>query len=52
MMLTFLDFPPKAFELGAILHHDTSFELIDFLAQLQVVVAAHMVEEHADRVMD
>ena len=40
--MTFKDLPVESYELGAILQHGTTYELIDFLARLQVVVAARM----------
>ena len=48
-VLTFRDLPAEAFELGAILQHGTAYELIDFLARLQVVVASRMAQEHAEQ---
>ena len=40
-VMAFLDIPVETFEIGAILHHGSSFDLdIDFLARLQVTVVA------------
>ena len=39
-VFTLRDMPAEAFELGALLQHDMAYELIDFLARLQVVVVA------------
>ena len=33
------------------MHHDTSFELIDFLTCLQVAITARMAKEHTNRTM-
>ena len=41
--------PTKAFKLGALLQHGTTYELIDFLARLQVAIVARMVQEHAEQ---
>ena len=41
--------PAKAFELGAILQYSITYELIDFLARLQVVAAARMAQDHAEQ---
>ena len=49
--LTFPNLPIEAFELGAILRHDTSYEHIDLLTRLQITAIACMTEEHADRAM-
>ena len=46
-----MTFTDSSHELDAILRHGTAYELIDFLARLQVVVAAHMVQEHAEQQM-
>ena len=43
------DMPAEAFELAALLQHGTTYELIDFLARLQVAAAARMATEHAER---
>ena len=43
------DMPAEAFELAALLQHGTAYELIDFLARLQVAAAARMATEHAER---
>ena len=47
--MTFPDIPMETFDLGAILCHDTSFELIDCLAR--VGATTHMAEEHANKVI-
>ena len=47
--MTFKDLPAESHELSAISQHDTSYELIDFLARLKVVVAARMAQEHAEQ---
>ena len=44
--MTFKDLPAESYKLGVILRHGTMYELIKFLARLQVV-AAHMAQEHA-----
>ena len=38
----------EAFELGALLRHGTTYELIDFLARLQVAAAGCVAQEHAE----
>ena len=47
--MTFKDIPSESHELEAILQHDTTYELVDFLAHLQVTVAARMAQEHAEQ---
>ena len=47
--MTFKDLPAESHELGAILQHSTTYELIDFLARLQVAAAARMAQEHGDQ---
>ena len=48
-VLTFKDLPGEAYEVSAILQHVMAYELIDFLARLQVVAAAHMAQDHANQ---
>ena len=43
------DMPAESFELGALLQHGTTYELIDFLARLQVAAADRMAQEHAEQ---
>ena len=43
------DMPAECFELGALLQHGTTYELIDFLARLQVAAADQMAQEHVER---
>ena len=43
------DMPAESFELSALLQHGTSYELIDFLAKLQVATANRMAQEHAEK---
>ena len=50
-VMTFKDLPAESHELCAILQHHTTYELIDFLARLQVVVAACMAQGHAEHQM-
>ena len=38
-VFTLRDMLAESFELGALLHHGTTYELIDFLARLQVATA-------------
>ena len=47
-VFTLRDMPTESFELGALLRHGTTYELIDFLARLQVAAAARMAQEHAE----
>ena len=48
-VLTFRDLPAEVFELGAILQHDKTYELIDFFARLLVVATSRMAQEHAEQ---
>ena len=50
-VLAYKDLPTKAYDLGAILRHGISYELIDFLARLQVVAMARLADEHAEKQM-
>ena len=47
-VFTLRDMPAESFELGALLRHGTTYELIDFPARLQVAAAARMAQEHAE----
>ena len=47
-VLGYKDLPAKAYELSALLHLGTTFELVNFLAHAQVAAAARMDEEHAE----
>ena len=49
--LGYKDLPAEAYEFSALLCLGTTFELMDFLARTQVVVAARMAEEHAESKM-
>ena len=40
---------PQPFRNRALLQHDTTYELIDFLARLQVDTAARMAQEHTEQ---
>ena len=42
-------FLPKLSNYGALLQHGTTYELIDFLARLQVVTTTRMAQEHAEQ---
>ena len=46
-VLGYKDLPVEAYEFSAFLRLGTTYELMDFLARAQVVVAAQMAEEHA-----
>ena len=48
-VFTLRDMLAESFELGALLHHGTTYELIDFLAKLQVATANRMAQEHAEK---
>ena len=50
-VLSYLDIPPAAHKMAAILQFGTSFELVDYLARQQIVATAKMAEEHEDRQM-
>ena len=50
-VMTFKDLPTESYELGAILQHNTTYELIDFLVRLQGATASHMAQEHAKQQM-
>ena len=50
-VLGYKDLPVEAYEFGALLQLGTMYELMDFLARAQVVVAARMAEEHAETKM-
>ena len=38
----------EAYEFSALLRHGTTYELIEFLARVQVATTTRMAEEHAD----
>ena len=48
-VMTFKDMPVESYELDVILQHGTTYEQINFLAHPQVVVAARMVQDHAEQ---
>ena len=50
-VLGYKDLRVEAYEFSALLRHDTTYKLIEFLARVQVAEAAHMVEEHGDNQM-
>ena len=50
-VLVYNDLPAEAYELSALLRHNTSYELIAFLAWVQVAVVACMAEKHAKQQM-
>ena len=50
-VMTFKDLPTESHGLDAILQHATTYELIDFLARLQVAIVARMAQEHAEQQM-
>ena len=47
-VFTLCDMLAEAFKLGALLQHSMTYELIDFLARLQVAVVARMAQEHIE----
>ena len=49
--MTFKDLTAKSYKLGVILQHGTAYELIDFLAHLQIVATARMAQDHAEQQM-
>mgnify|MGYP006982082827 CR=1 FL=1 len=50
-VLGYKDLLVEAYEFIALLRHDTTYELIEFLARVQVSVAARMAEEYANNKM-
>ena len=48
-VLTFRDLPVEALELRAISQHGMTYELINFLARLQVAAAARTAQEHVNQ---
>ena len=48
-VLTFRYLLGEAVELGAISQHGTSYELIHFLARLQITATARMAQEHVEQ---
>ena len=45
------DLLAESYELSVILQHGTTYELIDFLARLQVTATSRMVQEHTEQQM-
>ena len=50
-VLGYKDRPVEAYEFSALLRHGTTYELIEFLARVQVATIARMAEEHAESKM-
>ena len=50
-VMTFKDLLAESYEIGAILQHGMAYELIDFLARLQVTTVTRMSQDHAKQQM-